>query len=52
TSPKEWAENEKPDLVARARVRKEAILAQSSDALLPDDVDRRIRERFPIRLKR
>ena len=50
TSPKEWAEKDKPDLVLRARARKEAILSQPSRAALDRDRDQRIRTRFPIKL--
>jgi trimethylamine---corrinoid protein Co-methyltransferase len=50
TSPKEWAEIGKPDLVAAARAKKEAILATSSRATFDAATDQRIRNRFPIRL--
>jgi trimethylamine--corrinoid protein Co-methyltransferase len=47
-SPKEWEEAEKPDLLAAARARKEAILAEAPCQIAPD-LDRAIRETFPIR---
>ena len=50
TSPKEWAENGKPDLIARAKARKEEILAQRSAARFDPALDRAIRERFNIHL--
>lgn len=50
TSPKEWAEKGKPGLLAKARARKEAILALPSRAVPDAITDARIRERFPIRL--
>lgn len=50
TSPKEWAEMDRPDLVAKARARKEAILSEPSRAALDPETDRSIRSRFPIRL--
>ena len=50
TSPKEWAEKGRPDLVANARARKEAILSEPSRAALDPLRDQEIRHRFPIRL--
>ncbi|MCX7890182.1 MAG: trimethylamine methyltransferase family protein [Rhodobacteraceae bacterium] len=50
TSPKEWAEKGKPDLIARAVARKHEILAERSAAALAPDVDAAIRARFPIHL--
>ncbi len=50
SSPKEWEERDKPDLIAKARMRKEAILAERSTAWFDPATDARIRERFPIRL--
>ena len=50
TSPKEWAEKGKPDLVARAVARKEAILAEPGAARFDPETDRMIRERFRIHL--
>ena len=51
TSPKEWEEKGKPDLLKNATKRKEEILAQSSDALLDPITDAAIRKRFNIHLK-
>ncbi|MCE8009300.1 trimethylamine methyltransferase family protein [Aestuariivita sp.] len=50
TSPKEWAEIGKPDLIAQARARKEAILADRASARLDPDTDALIRSRFNIHL--
>jgi trimethylamine--corrinoid protein Co-methyltransferase len=50
TSPKEWAELGKPDLLARATARKEEILAQRAAARFDHQTDRLIRERFNIHL--
>ncbi|MEO0936876.1 MAG: trimethylamine methyltransferase family protein [Pseudomonadota bacterium] len=50
TSPKEWAEKGKPDLLARATARKEEILATRSTARLAPEVDAAIRARFTIHL--
>ena len=51
TSPKEWAENDKPDLIAKATAKKEAILAEPSAAMFDPMVDLAIRETFNIHLK-
>ncbi|WP_050931309.1 trimethylamine methyltransferase family protein [Aestuariivita boseongensis] len=50
TSPKEWAEVGKPDLVAKATARKEEILAQRAEARFDPMVDAQIRARFKIHL--
>ena len=50
TSPKEWEENDKPDLIVNATARKDAILSEGSNAALDPLTDRAIRERFPIQL--
>lgn len=50
TSPKEWDENGKPDLIAKAKVRKEDILAQRSAARFDPRLDAEIRQRFNIHL--
>ncbi len=50
TSPKEWAELGKPDLLAKATARKEEILAQRANARFDPATDRMIRERFNIHL--
>ncbi|MEL7117278.1 MAG: trimethylamine methyltransferase family protein [Pseudomonadota bacterium] len=49
-SPKEWDENQKPDLVAGAISKKEAILAERSLARFDPDVDKAIRAAFRIHL--
>ncbi len=51
TSPKEWAENDKPDLLVKATARKEAILAERSAAALDPMLDAEIRNKFNIHLK-
>ena len=50
TSPKEWAEIGKPDLIAKAIARKEEILSHRSSARFAPDVDRDIRRAFSIHL--
>ena len=50
TSPKEWAEMDKPDLLDLATARKEAILAEPSAARLNPVLDAEIRKRFNIHL--
>ncbi len=50
TSPKEWEERGKADLITRATARKEAILSTPSTARFNPVLDKTIRERFPIRL--
>ena len=50
SSPKEWEERKKPDLIARAVARKEAILAQPSAAAFDPVTDAAIRARFRIHL--
>ncbi|SDC11116.1 trimethylamine methyltransferase family protein [Ruegeria marina] len=50
TSPKEWAEIGKPDLVAKAKARKEQILAERSPARFDPVTDAAIRARFNIYL--
>ena len=50
TSPKEWVEIGKPDLVHKAMVRKEEILAEPSAARFDPALDRALRARFPIHL--
>ncbi|RMD92176.1 MAG: methyltransferase [Alphaproteobacteria bacterium] len=48
-SPKEWEEAGRPQLLERARARKEAILAEAGN-LIPPDIDREIRARWNIRV--
>jgi len=50
TSPKEWAEVGKPNLVANATARKEQILAQRAPARFDPDLDAALRARFNIHL--
>ncbi len=50
TSPKEWAENDKPDLIENAIKRKEALLATPTPAKLDPITDQAIRKRFKIHL--
>ncbi len=50
TSPKEWAELEKPDLLEKATTRKEGILAERSSAAFDPEVDAKIRAAFNIHL--
>ena len=48
TSPKEWAEIGRPDLVQKAIERKNRILRDAAPSLIDPDADRAIRERFKI----
>src|SRR5690625_3098229 len=48
TSPKEWAEIGRPDLVQKAIARKREILDGARPAHVSPETDRAIRERFPI----
>ncbi len=50
TSPKEWAELDKPDLIEKAIARKEQILSQASQAQFDPILDQALRERFNIHL--
>ncbi len=50
TSPKEWAELGRPDLLARAIARKDEILAQRATARFDAATDAAIRARFNIHL--
>ncbi len=50
TSPKEWAELGKPDLIARATARKEEILAERAKARFDSATDAAIRKAFNIHL--
>lgn len=52
TSPKEWAEKDKPDLIENAIARKEQILAQTSSARFDHAMDEALRARFKIHLPR
>jgi trimethylamine--corrinoid protein Co-methyltransferase len=50
TSPKEWAENQKPDLIAKATARKDQILSERAAARFDPALDAQIRARFNIHL--
>jgi trimethylamine---corrinoid protein Co-methyltransferase len=50
SSPKEWEERERPDLLANATRRKEEILATRAAARFDAALDRRLRARFAIHL--
>ena len=50
TSPREWNELGKPDLIKKAIARKDAILSEPSSARFAPDVDRAIRDAFKIHL--
>lgn len=50
TSPKEWVELGKPDLIAQATARKLDILSRRPDAALPFEVDAAIRAKYNIHL--
>ncbi|AEI94380.1 trimethylamine methyltransferase family protein [Roseobacter litoralis] len=50
SSPKEWEEKGKPNLIAKAKARKEEILSQRSAARFDPELDARIRARFTIHL--
>ena len=49
-SPKEWLEQDRPDLIANARARKIEILARPTTAAFCPDLDRQLRQRFAIHL--
>ena len=51
TSPKEWAEIGKPDLVEKAIERKRAILDAPKDQIIDPAIDVEIRKRFKIHLQ-
>lgn len=50
TSPKEWEERNKPDLLANAVARKNAILSKPAAARFAPDLDSALRARFNIHL--
>jgi trimethylamine--corrinoid protein Co-methyltransferase len=50
SSPKEWQEKDRPDLIEQAVARKEALIAAPTPAALPPEVDEQIRQRFKIHL--
>lgn len=49
-TPQEWHEQGAPDILAQARAGTGEILDGPHPDHVPDDVDREIRDRFPIRL--
>ncbi len=49
-TPQEWRDGGAPDLLERARVRTQEILAGPPPDHIPPKVDEEIRKRFPIRL--
>lgn len=49
-SPKEWGENDKPDLIANAIARKEQILSERASARFDPALDAELRQRFNIHL--
>ena len=49
TSPKEWYENNRPDLMQRTIERKKDILAKRNNMpLFEKEIDKKIREKFKI----
>jgi len=50
SSPKEWLELGKPDLIERAIAKKHEILAMPNRAALPPELDAEVRAKFPIKL--
>jgi len=50
SSPKEWAELGKPELLKNAKARVESILNSHFPSHIPDDIDAKIREKFTILL--
>ena len=50
SSPKEWQELEKPNLIVKATRLKNEILSRTSAAMFDAETDARIRARFPIHL--
>ncbi|WP_347835597.1 trimethylamine methyltransferase family protein [uncultured Planktomarina sp.] len=50
SSPKEWQEKDRPDLIEQAVARKEALIAAPTPAALAPEVDAQIRQRFKIHL--
>ena len=52
SSPKEWVEEGRPDLVQKASEEKRRILSQHFPSHIPDSMDSKLREDFPILLPR
>ncbi len=51
SSPKEWDERGRPDLIESAKARKEAILSEPSSVRFPAGVEEALRARFNIHLR-
>lgn len=51
TSPKEWEELNKPNLVEMATQRKEEILAQGDQGFIDPTIDKKLRAKYPIYLE-
>ncbi len=51
TSPKEWVENDKPDLIENAIKMKNKILAEQSNARFDPELDMALRKNFMIHLQ-
>lgn len=49
TSPKEWVEKNKPDLIKNAIAKKKEILASPNKSALSPELDAEIRAKFPIK---
>ena len=52
SSPKEWVEEERPDIVEQASKEKQRILSEYFPDHIPDALDDSLRENFPVRLPR
>ena len=50
SSPKEWEENGRQELLKKATARKEEILGQRSNEVFDPDLDARLRAQFPVKL--
>lgn len=50
TSPKQWIENNKPDLIKNAIAKKKEILAGPNKSALSPELDAAVRAKYPIRL--
>ena len=51
TSPKEWAENGRQDLLTKAIERKNHLLSNSSTASFSREIDDKIRAKFSIHIR-
>ncbi len=52
TSPKEWVENGKPELLVQATAEKERLLREHFPRHITGEMDGHLRARYPIRLER